>query len=53
MSRPLRELDLAVIFIDGTEFGEHTVITAIEIDEKGRKHILGDEEGSAENARGS
>ncbi len=51
MNRALGDLEIVVIFIDGTEFGEHTIVTAMGIDQEGKKHILGAWEGATENAQ--
>jgi putative transposase len=50
LSRPLAELDLAVLMIDGLEVGAHTVVIALGIDTQGVKHILGLRQGATENA---
>jgi putative transposase len=49
MDRDLSELDLLVIFIDGIETAEHTIVAALGVDGDGRKHPLGLWEGSTEN----
>ena len=49
LSRPLDELDLPVIQLDGTQMGEHVIVVALGIDSTGRKHVLGAQEGSTEN----
>lgn len=49
MSRPLGELDLPIIMIDGTELGEHLLLVALGIDWTGRKHVLGVHEGVTES----
>ena len=51
MSRPLDDLKIVALFIDGTEFGEHTIVTAMGIDQEGKKHILGAWEGATENSQ--
>lgn len=51
LRRPLGELDLAVVMIDGIYFGERVILLALGIDAKGNKHILGLREGSTEAAR--
>jgi len=48
--RPLGELDLAVLMIDGIRFGEILLIVALGIDVGGRKHVLGLWQGETENA---
>jgi hypothetical protein len=37
----LDDLDISVILLDGKEFGETTIITALGVDMAGVKHILG------------
>jgi transposase-like protein len=49
LSRNLSELSLAVLMLDGIVCGEHTVLVALGIDEKGSKHVLGLWEGATEN----
>ena len=49
LSRPLAELDLAVVFIDAKFFHEHCVLIALGVDSQGNKHVLGLREGSTEN----
>jgi transposase-like protein len=50
LSRPLLELSLSVLMLDGIVCGEHTILVALGIDEKGSKHVLGLWEGATENA---
>jgi putative transposase len=50
MARPLGDLDLWAVFIDGIHFGEHVVLCALGIDATGAKHALGLWEGATENA---
>ena len=50
MERRLNGLDIAVILIDGKEFGDFTVITALGIASDGRKHLLGLWPGATENS---
>jgi transposase-like protein len=50
LSRNLSELSLAALMLDGIVCGEHTVLVALGIDEKGSKHVLGLWEGATENA---
>ena len=40
LSRPLGELDLRVICIDGKVFRDHCMAVALGIDTQGRKHVL-------------
>ncbi len=47
--RGLDELELLVLYLDGVIFGEHHVLVAVGVDEKGRKHVLGIAEGASEN----
>ena len=49
LSRPLGELDLPVIMLDGVCLAEHVLIVALGIDTDGRKHVLGLVEGSTES----
>jgi len=50
LSRPLNELDLWVVMIDGIAFRDHTILVALGIDSTGKKHVLGLREGTTENA---
>ena len=50
LSRNLSELSLAALMLDGIVCGEHTVLVALGIDERGSKHVLGLWEGATENA---
>jgi putative transposase len=49
MTRPLGNLDLWAVFIDGIHFGEHVVLCALGVDATGAKHVLGIWEGATEN----
>lgn len=49
MARPLGDLDIWAVFIDGIHFGEHVVLCALGIDGTGAKHVLGLWEGATEN----
>ena len=49
-SRPLGELDLRVVCIDGKVFRDHCMVVALGIDTQGRKHVLGLREGATETA---
>lgn len=49
MARPVGDLDIWAIFIDGIHFGEHVVLCALGIDASGNKHVLGLWEGATEN----
>ncbi len=50
LSRPLGDLKLAVLMMDGIHFGEHVILVALGIDESGKKYVLGLREGATENA---
>jgi transposase-like protein len=50
MERRLDEMDICVILLDGKEFGDTTIITALGIDMAGNKHILGLWPGATENS---
>jgi len=50
MSRELSGLSLSALLIDGVHFGEHVVLAAVGVDERGEKHVLGLREGATENA---
>lgn len=49
MRRDLSGLALSAIMIDGIHIDEHVVLIALGFDETGAKHILGAQEGAAEN----
>jgi transposase-like protein len=51
LERPLHDLELCVIIIDGKEFHDFTLITALGIDIEGRKHVLGLWPGATENSQ--
>lgn len=50
MRKPLGELDLCGVMIDGIVFGKHTIVIALGISAGADKHVLGLREGSTENA---
>lgn len=50
LSRPLGELDLRVIAIDGIVFRDHTILIALGVTSGAEKVILGVHEGTTENA---
>ena len=50
LDRPLGELDLRVVCIDGKVFRDHCMVIALGIDAAGRKHVLGLREGATETA---
>jgi len=51
LSRPLGELDLPVVMVDGICFSDRVILVALGIDAKGKKHVLGLREGSTEKAQ--
>lgn len=50
VERPLGELDLVGIMVDGVHFGDTTVIAALGIAGNGQKHVLGLWSGATESA---
>jgi transposase-like protein len=50
MSRELGSFSFTALLIDGVHFGEHLVLAAVGVDERGEKHVLGLREGATENA---
>ena len=50
LDRPLGDLDLRVVCIDGKVFRDHCMVIALGIDAEGRKHVLGLREGATETA---
>ncbi len=50
LSRPLGDLDLPVLMLDGTTLGRHLLVVALGIDRDGKKHVLGVVEGTTESA---
>ena len=50
VSRPLGELHLRVVCIDGKVFKEHCIVIALGIDTERRKHVLGLREGATGTA---
>ena len=51
LARPIGELDLPVVMIDGIHFRDRVILVALGIDAKGNKHVLGLREGSTEASR--
>lgn len=49
-ARPLAELDLVALFIDGVRFAKDCLVVALGVDARGVKHVLGLWDGSTENA---
>jgi len=50
MARRFDELNILVVLIDGFQLGDHHVITALGVDDGGKKHILGVTASGSENA---
>ena len=50
LGRPLGELDLRAVCIDGKVFRDHCMVIELGIDTQGRKHVLGLREGATETA---
>ncbi len=51
LARPIGELDLPIVMIDGIHFRDRVILLALGIDTKGDKHVLGLREGSTEATR--
>ena len=49
-ARPLEDLAIAVLLLDGVHVGEHCLIVALGVTEDGTKHALGLWDGSTENS---
>jgi putative transposase len=49
MSTSLAAIRWQAVMADALNFGEHTIVVAMGIDETGKKHVLGLREGSTEN----
>jgi len=50
LSRRFDDVKLLIIYVDGMQFGDHVMIGAVGVDEKGAKHVLAIREGATENA---
>jgi transposase-like protein len=50
MERRIDGLDICVLLLDGKEFHDYTLITALGIDTQGSKHVLGVWPGATENS---
>jgi transposase-like protein len=50
LARPLDDLPIRVLFIDGLHFREHVILIALGVDSQGQKHVLALHEGTTENA---
>lgn len=51
LARPIGDLDLPVVMIDGMHYRDRVILLALGIDAKGNKHVLGLREGSTEATR--
>jgi transposase-like protein len=49
-TRPLKNVQIAAVFIDGIHIGDNVYIAAVGIDKDGKRHILDFEPGSTESA---
>jgi len=50
LSQRFDDLNLLILYIDGMEFSDHVMIGAVDVEEKGGKHVLAIREGTTENA---
>lgn len=50
LTRPLEDVDVRIVFIDGLHFREHVILLALGVDSQGQKHVLALHEGTTENA---
>ena len=50
LARPLADLDVRIVFLDGLHFRDHVILLALGVDAQGHKHILALHEGTTENA---
>ncbi len=50
VARPLGDLPVRVLIIDGLHFRDHVVLLALGVDSQGQKHVLALREGTTENA---
>ena len=50
LSRPLDDLEVRILFLDGLHFRDHVVLLALGVDAQGQKHVLALREGTTENA---
>jgi putative transposase len=50
LARPLDELAVRVLVLDGLHFRDHVVVLALGVDSQGQKHVLALREGTTENA---
>ncbi|MGH2379826.1 MAG: transposase, partial [Candidatus Limnocylindria bacterium] len=49
MGKDLSELNIVALMADGIEIADHTMVTALGVDDQGNKHVLGLRQGSTEN----
>jgi putative transposase len=50
LARPLDDLEVRIVFLDGLHFRDHVVLLVLGVDAKGQKHVLALHEGTTENA---
>jgi len=50
LNRRWEAVEILVIYVDGMQFGDQHVISAVGVDIQGRKHVLGIQLGATENA---
>jgi putative transposase len=50
LARPLADLEVRIVFLDGLHFRDHVVLLALGVDAQGQKHVLALREGTTENA---
>lgn len=50
MARRFDSVNILAVYIDGIILGGHHVLTALGVDDTGKKHVLGMREGASENA---
>jgi len=50
LARPLDDLAVRVLILDGLHFRDHIVVLALGVDSQGQKHVLALREGTTENA---
>jgi transposase-like protein len=50
LARPLADLEVRFVFLDGLHFRDHVILLALGVDSQGQKHVLALREGTTENA---
>ncbi len=50
VERNFDDLDILIVYLDGQRFAKHHVLTAVGVDTKGYKHVLGMVAGASENS---